>query len=363
MRNSWKEDKLVKIDSDFLVSMRNSINDLLQQFSKKAESFTSAAMNKKSFADRVKYRFKRLFVRATIDPRKMRYRSEFARDSNLRLDLVDFKKAATDGYVTTVKSGIDGYGKNLKTVNKAEGDLSRKLASEDEQKRAEALSELSSTLKTLETQIDSAKVVQQQLLVLKGIADCDGTLTYKKVKPSLSMDIPDGPRVFLERMKSTGQGHRSTFYKESAHILLEQNGSPQAKTIIESLKNNKDLDDEPQQKEFLSKLYVTWRGKIGDKLSLRETPDRTDLLLVALLQSKAADAAYLAMLRSPVTGGYVLDAYINRRDVTVPSDQAKTIGKQLQGAKDLDTFVRDAENTVEKLQKLVPPVVVVAPAA
>ncbi len=306
-RNNWKDEGLTKLDLNFLKNMRNSINNLLQQFSEKSQSFTGVVKNKKSFTDRVKYQFKRLFVRATIDPRKMRYRSEVAENTGLRLNVVDFKKAATDGYVKTVTSVIEVSKKTLTSAFDLEREVSS-FTQSDAKLREQALLKIPDVTKKLETQINSAEVIQQQRLVLQGVADCNGTLTCESVRQSVT-------------------------------------------AVIE-------------------------KGAVK-KLQLIEGGAKVEPSLAALIES-------------PATAGYALDAYINKKDVTVPSAQAKTILKQLTGKfkeekevttvpldgdarakaqvknifrpKDLKDLIAQSKNVLKRLQQSLKAAAPVAPA-
>lgn len=334
MRNSWKDENLTKIDTTFLLSMRSSINELLEQFGKKATSFEGVVKNKKSVVAQVKYQFKRLWVRVRQAPR-LRYISELpANKESFGLQLVDFKKAADQGYVKSVKSALDSFTK----FSKESGEQEKSLRDGNQEKRSQLVTEA-------KQQVGSAKVIKQQLQALKGIADCNGSLSYKKVEQSLSLGaLPSTGKVFLNGLISRGDGE-STRFKEVAYLLLEKDGSQDAQTIKETLENKGSLSS--GQKEFLSTLYSGWQKGIGVKL--QNNPSLSDLRMMTLLQKPPLNDAYLAMVRSPETGQYVLDVYISKKDGLVPSGQAQAIVKQLKSAgQQIDDFITQMGKSIRR---------------
>jgi hypothetical protein len=344
MRNTWKDEGLTKIDGEFLGRIRNSLNELLPQFSAKASSFEGVVKNKKSVVAQVKYQFKRLLSRVKRIP-KVRYVSESAANKeNFGLHVVDFKKAATEGYVKTVKEAVDSYKKTLTNVHQVEKD-SLPLMQSDAKKREQASLKIPAAIKNLETHLDSAKVIRKQVEALKGIADCNGILTYKRVEQSLSLgSLPTTGEAFIKGLDVQGDG-QSTRYKEAAFLLLEKDGSVTAQESKDALENQKALTKD--QQTFLSKLYTSWRK--GIEGTLKTGQEVTDVQLLTLLQRPSLTSEYLAMVRSPETGPYVLDVYTNKKDGVVPSAQAKTVVKQLQESKkEIDNFITTATKTLRR---------------
>ena len=333
MRNSWKDESLIRINTDFLLSMRSSINDLLVQFGEKAKSFTSAAMNKKSFAARVKYQFKRLFVRAKIDPRKVVYISEIAENSAFHLDLVNFKKAATDGYVETVKLGIKPFTDALAKVKELP---SNKV---DEKGLPEQLKAIAH----LRTAFDTVQPVAQELFALQGVASLKGTLSFEIVAKSLSIsDVPLTAENFLRNLESVSGAGK---YKRLALGLLKMVDSSDATKAISNIQNKNPLSDE--QEALLKKTYTEWFEKIVSQtanhrsdLSANNLPN---LRLLATFND--APAEYVTLFRTPQTGQYVIDAYKTKSNVTVPSGQAQAIVSNLS---DFVAQLKQAEQLLAK---------------
>ncbi len=323
--------------TSFLQDVRYSINELLGEIKEKAQSFTSVTTNKKSFVERVKYRFKRLFVRATLDPRKLRYRSEFAvNKAGFGLNLVDFKKAATDGYVETVESGIKTFTDSLAKVKslqklKADGNGSQGL---DE------------ALTTLRSAMGNVQTVAQEVFALQGVASLKGTLSLKTVEKYLkTFDLAPNEDEFLRRLR-WASGAKP--YKELAVGLLKTVDSKDVGLAIENIEKNTELNNK-EQEEVLKNLYKTWFKSIardGKGMKDMSLENLSNLRLLATFNG--ASAEYVNVLRTPQTGQYVLDAYKTRSNVKVPSDQAKAIVSKLSDFSKVVVQLEEAERLLAK---------------
>gem|GEM_PF-3807926 len=312
IRNNWKDETSTTIDGDFLKSMRTSINELLQQFNQKAQSFVGAAKGGKSFTNRVKYRFKRLFIRVKNFP-KLKYRSESSGNkADFGLDLVDFKKAATDGYVATLK------------------EKSERLANVLRNAQDSALSPEATTqaLKDLKDQMKTFDFVVQEVLALQGIASLGGTLPKAMVREAFKVsDLPDVASfdsTFLFNLQKASGSRR---YKNLMIGLLEMDGSNPK--LIEKISTNV-IDLGLEEKKVVENLFKIWRNKFTNQKILGESSSISltnlpDLRLLA--EFNGASPEFMNVLRTPETAQYAVDGY--KGDVAVPSGQAKSIVTQL----------------------------------
>jgi hypothetical protein len=328
IRNNWKDQELTNIDGVFLQNIRKSINELLREFNEKARSFTGAAKGGKSFTERIKYKFKRLFVRLTFDTRKMRYRSELSvNKADFGLNLVDFKKAATDGYVATLKEKSEILANVLR---KAQGSNLNETA------ETQALRDLKDQMKTFD-------FVVQEILALKGIASLGGTLPNAMVRNAFKVsELPDADSfdsTFLSNLKKSSGSRR---YKDLMIGLLKMGDSHPE--LIKKFSEEGFLRLSKDEQEKMKEVFKTWRNKFTNEsilsksnslISVKNLPD-----LRLLAEFNGASPEFMDVLRTPETAQYAVDAY--KGDVVVPSGQAKSIVTQI------SSFIENI-TTAEKL--------------
>ena len=221
-RNDWKDKDLETINSDFTQTMRSSINDTLKQFTETIKSIDlNHAKNKPSLLDNLKYKLKRLVVRAKNFP-KIIYRSEDpANKDNFGLGLVDFKKAADDqkvernkvieflknpsdylkGKLTDLGNQLKALIKPVKNINTNLNELKKSLSSNKISKEAAnkqlALIEKSfKSLKGKESEFEKNKaLIIQTSLQLAGNKpfefekDKDRMLTNEEVKKFIATSL------------------------------------------------------------------------------------------------------------------------------------------------------------------------------
>jgi hypothetical protein len=315
LRSGWKnkDEELNTLDGNFISNVRASINDLLQQFKDKASSFEGALKNKKGFIAKAKYQFKRLFARAKRFP-ELKYRSEAAENrERFGLDLVDFQKAARDGYVGTVKSTIKSFTDALKDVKNlsAQGDQEVSLAQ----------------FEALKTTRDNVQPVMREVSALQGVAFLKGTVSFESVQKYLNIfDVPSTPASFFTHLEKEAGTAR---YKEVALGLLKKVNSEEATQAIKNIEEKKFLT--PSQERLLADRYGKWFKEIDDHTGIhRASVSLENLTALRLLATfNGAPAEYVNLFSTPSTGQYVIDAYKARKNVKVSSNQAQAMVDKL----------------------------------
>lgn len=179
-------------------------------------------------------------------------------------------------------------------------------------------------LDALERSLAEVKVVRQELKTWHAVARSKGALTWHRLKRWFVTSTLPSDTIFIHHVQSA---ESPASYRESAITFFESAQGVSKKIAqegIKAIREKKHLTY--QQRVLLRNLYARWRETIDDEL--KQNSKIKDLQLLVSIRNHE-NPEVLDLFRMPQPRACILQVFVTKKDVLVPSQATKKLLAQI----------------------------------